>query len=207
VSDNPVVHIVDDDEAVRDSTATLLVGAGYHCLAYPSATEFLASPAKTAPGCVLSDIRMPGMDGLALQAAMAAQGLNTPIVFMTGFADVPVAVRAMKNGAIDFVQKPCDPAALRAAIERAFALGRRERAAPLETAEAERRLAKLTAREGDVLRCLVAGDPNKVTAHKLGISARTVEVHRARVMEKLQVRSLAELVRLALAGGIGARSD
>ncbi len=196
-----VVHIVDDDPGVRDSVGVMLEAVGYACEQYPSASAFLGAVGMTRPGCALVDIRMPGMDGLALQKEMLARGLHLPIIFMTGFADVPLAVTAMKNGAIDFVEKPCPLEALRQAIDRAFALVRKDRSAPSETLEAQSRFSCLTPREQEVLDCLVAGDLNKTAAHKLGISPRTVELHRAHIMEKVQVKSLADLVRLAIAAG------
>jgi len=198
------VHIIDDDAEVRDSTQLVLETAGYRCAAYPSAMQFLEDPRSRQPGCAVVDIRMPGMDGLALQTEMQARGFHVPIVFMTGFADVPLAVAAMKSGAVDFVEKPCPPATLREAINRALAQVRQDRDRADEADEARRRLARLTPREADVLACLVAGDLNKVAAHKLGISPRTVELHRARIMEKAQVRSLADLVRMAITAGTDA---
>lgn len=195
------VHIVDDDEALRESIAAMLAAGGYRAEGHASPGGFLASVDKLAPGCALVDIRMPELDGLALQQALKARGIAMPVIFMTGFGDVALAVAAMKNGALDFVEKPCPPAMLKAAIDRAFAVLDEGRSHQREAEEAHHRLARLTPRERDVLDCLVAGDLNKVAAHKLGISPRTVELHRARIMEKTGLRSLADLVRLRIAAG------
>lgn len=196
------VHIVDDDEAMRDSLRALLEGAGFACASYASAAAFLASPERAA-GCALVDVRMPGMDGLALLREIAARHAGIGVVVMTGFADVPLAVRAMREGAVDFVEKPIARDTLIDAVRRAFA--KAETALPDDgRREALVRFERLTEREREVLALLVSGDANKVVAHKLGISPRTVEIHRGRLMEKTQAKNLADLVRMALAAGIAA---
>jgi two-component system response regulator FixJ len=206
MADRTLVHIIDDDDAVRDSLKAVLEGAGFGCVGYASARGFL-SVAQSAAGCALVDVRMPEMDGIALLKELTARGVNIPVVIMTGFADVPLAVKAMREGAVDFVEKPAPRDVLLEAVKRAL-----DRAEPSEDASAEKReaaarLARLTQRELEVLECLVAGDANKVTAHKLGISPRTVEIHRGRLMEKTQAKSLAELVRIALAAGVASHKQ
>lgn len=196
-----VVHIVDDDAAVRRSLALMLGSAGHATRTYESAEAFLAGSDAAAPGCAIIDIRMPGMDGLALQQELNARDVPIPVVIVTGHGDVALAVQAMKAGAVDFIEKPYAEADMLRAVEAALereADERQQRAAS-ETATA--RIATLTPRERDVLRLLVAGWPNKVIAHELGISPRTVEIHRANLMDKLACRSLAQAVRMALAAG------
>ncbi len=195
------VHVVDDDAAVRDSLAFLLTAAGFSVRVHDSAEALLDAAPDLAPGCVLTDIRMPGLDGLGLQRRLAELGLDVAVVVMSGHADVSSAVAAMKAGAVDFLQKPFAEttllAVVRQALERQIAA-----AAEVEAAgAAAARLASLTPREREVLAQLVAGHANKVIAQALGASPRTIEVHRARVMEKLGVRSLPDLVRLVLAAG------
>ena len=191
------VHVVDDDAAVRRSLERLLDAAGFRAVSYETPMAFLASAPGLSSGCVLLDVRMPGMDGLTLQARLAKLDNHLPVVVMTGQGDVQTAVRAMKAGAVDFIEKPYDDGVLLKAIELALSLPRqsdRNR----EAAEAAQRVAALSPRERQVLDALVAGRPNKVIAYDLGISARTVEVHRARMMERLGVRQLAEAIRLAV---------
>jgi len=192
------LHIVDDDEAVRDSLETILRTSGFEVRTYDSAEAFLASP--VAPGgLVLVDVNLPGMSGLELQEEILRRRRRIPVVVMTGHASVALAVRAMKAGAVDFVEKPFEEEALVAAICRAANLGiEATEAAAAETARAER-VALLTPREREVLDALVAGKPNKVIAYELAISPRTVEIHRSHVMEKMQARTLSDLVRIALA--------
>lgn len=197
----PTVHIVDDDEAVRDSVRALLESAGFACVTYASATGFLDAPGP-APGCALIDVHMPEMDGLTLLRELAVRQREIAVIIMTGFGDVPLAVRAMKEGAIDFVEKPMARDALIDAVRRALGKAKQAQSTTDEEHAAAARFARLTDRERDVLVLLVAGDANKIIAHKLGISPRTVEIHRGRLTEKTGVRSLAELVRLALAAGI-----
>jgi two-component system response regulator FixJ len=192
------VHIVDDDDAVRDSLSVLLESTGFAVATYASAEAFLAAPAASG-GCIVVDVRMPGMGGLELQEEVARRGSRIPVIVMTGHADVPLAVRAMKAGAFDFVEKPFDETALVAAVRRACDLGREVARAAAAEAALDERLALLTPREREVLDALVAGKPNKIIAFELSISPRTVEIHRARVMEKMQARTLSDLVRMTLA--------
>ncbi len=207
MTQSKIVHLVDDDEAVRDSLAALLETHGFEVATYPSGEAFLAACPSGAIGCLLTDIRMPEMDGLTLQERVAAGYPGLSVVIMTGHADVPLAVRAMKAGAIDFIEKPFPAPIMIDALERALAdTARRHEAAPRLDPELAGRLEALTPREREVLDGLVAGLPNKTIAYDLGISPRTVEIHRARVMEKMRAKSLSELVRLALQLGIGAPS-
>lgn len=196
------VHIVDDDDAIRDSLSLLLGAAGFEVATYPSAEAFLSATTQ-GPGCVLIDVRMPGMGGLELQEELARQGRRIPVILMTGHADVPIAVKAMKAGALDFVEKPFEEKAMLAAIKGAFRLGVEAARAEAEDAQIGSRLAHLTPREREVLEALVAGKPNKIIAYDLSISPRTVEIHRARVMEKMEARTLSDLVRMALSVGLG----
>ena len=192
------VHIVDDDPGVRDALRVFLESVGYAVQTHDGAEDFLAV-AATAAGCVLTDVRMPGVDGLELQRRLSGLGTRLAVILMTGQADVPIAVRAMKAGAVDFLEKPVDEQPLLDAVQRALAASRRLLDEASAVAEAGKLLARLTPRERDVLDLLAAGLPNKAVANKLGISPRTIEVHRARILEKLEVSSLPELVRIVLA--------
>jgi two-component system response regulator FixJ len=194
MSDAKTVCIVDDDADVRDSLAMLLQRSGYQTLSFDSARAFLQAGLKGSKHCVLADIRMPEMDGLALQLELKRTQPEVPVLIMTGHGDIPMAVQAMKAGAIDFLEKPFEKPALLAALERAFAVQSRDAADKFS----EHKRQELTERERAVFDLLVEGLQNKVIAHKLGISARTVEVHRRRVMEKTGARNLAELVKMAL---------
>jgi two-component system, LuxR family, response regulator FixJ len=200
------VHVVEDDAAVRRSLKHLLDAAGFRAVPYESPMAFLAAAPSLSSGCVLLDVRMPGMDGLTLQARLAKLDNHLPVVMMTGQGDVQSAVRAMKAGAVDFIEKPYDDEVLVNAIELALSLPRwsdRNR----EAAEAAQRVAALSPRERQVLDALVAGRPNKVIAYDLSISVRTVEVHRARMMERLGVRQLAEAIRLAVMARLATLDD
>jgi two-component system response regulator FixJ len=191
----PTVCVVDDDADIRDSLQILLARR-YRVQTFESARAFLDAGVKAGSTCVLADIRMPEMDGLALQREINRTIPGLPVIIMTGHGDVPMAVQAMKEGAVEFLEKPFERAALLAAIESAFSrLKASPAAAPASEPVARR---ALTEREKDVFDLLVEGHQNKTIAHKLGISTRTVEVHRARVMDKLGARSLADLVRLSL---------
>lgn len=196
------VFIVDDDTAVRDSLRALLESAGLEVEDYDSATAFLAAAAPGQGVCLVADIRMPDMDGLSLQEELVRRNVGLPVIVVTGHGDVPLAVRAMKAGAIDFIEKPYDDEQLLASVGRARDMSVNQRAEASVVQEAAERIAALTPREREVLEHLVAGRPNKVIAHELGISPRTVEIHRAHLMEKMQARSLSDLVRLALTSGI-----
>lgn len=200
------VFIADDDEAVRDSLQILLETAGHRVRSFASGNDLLAALQPADEGCLVIDVRMPGLDGLEVQDRLRAGHIGLPVVVITGHGDVPLAVRAMKAGAIDFVEKPFTEEAILAAVERALEVGRRRHKAELGSAEASARLAHLSEREREVLQLLVAGKPNKVIAYELSISPRTVEIHRARVMEKTRARSLSELVLLAVAAGIAPAS-
>lgn len=193
-----VVHVVDDDDAVRDSLAFLLESSDFTVRTYASAADFLTIAAQLRIGCVLTDVRMPDMDGITLQKQLARLGCRLPVIVMTGHGDVPIAVQALKNGASDFLEKPFEDGALLAAVQGAIAESRRAEEAAAGAAELTERLATLTPREREVLERLVAGQANKTIAFDLGTSPRTVEVQRARVMEKMGARSLAELVRMTL---------
>ena len=199
MADVPLVHVVDDDEAVRDSLSLLLEAAGLSVRTYDSATAFLKALPNLGAGCVLTDVRMPELDGLELQRRLAELGIRLPVIVMTGHGDVPIAVEALKAGAADFLEKPFDDVQLLAAVSSALAASQRTRDEEVAMAGIARRLASLTPREREVLDKLVAGQPNKTIAYDLGSSPRTVEVHRARVMEKMGVRSLPELVRMTIA--------
>jgi two-component system response regulator FixJ len=199
MAEAPLVHVVDDDEAVRDSLGMLLESAGLSVRTYDSATAFLGALPGIAAGCVLTDVRMPELDGLELQRRLAELGVRLPVIVMTGHADVPIAVQALKAGATDFLEKPFDDQQLLTAVADAMAAGQRTQDEDAVVADIGRRLASLTPREREVLDRLVQGQPNKTIAYDLGSSPRTVEVHRARVMEKMAARSLPELVRMTIA--------
>jgi two-component system, LuxR family, response regulator FixJ len=198
-----VVHLVDDDEAVRRSVSLMLRSRRFAVKAYTSGVELLAAAGELAPGCILLDVRMPEMDGLEAQAALRARGILLPVIIMTGHGEVDLAVRAMKAGAVDFIEKPFERATLVRALDEGFA---RIEQAGLQRArreEAAGRIEALTPRERDVLQGLARGHPNKTIAYDLGISPRTVEIHRANLMAKLGVASLSEALRLAFAAGFG----
>ena len=193
------VHIVEDDEAVRDSLKLVLESVGYKVATYESANQFIEDWSADMAGCMVLDIRMPGMNGMELQRRLNERNSILPIIFVTGHGDVPMAVEAMQQGAVDFVQKPYREQELLEKIERAFAIDRDNRGSLQSRQDIASRLASLTPRELDVLRLMVEGKANKVIAIDLNISQRTVEIHRARVMEKLNANSLAHLVRMVMA--------
>jgi two-component system response regulator FixJ len=190
--------VIDDDLSVRESMRALLESAGYRVMDYASSNAFLASPALRS-GCLIADIRMPEMDGLQLQEELGKRGIDIPVIIMTGHGDVPLAVRAMRAGAMDFIEKPFGDDVMLASIRRALDIGRRVHNQMEEARTAQSLLALLTRRERHVLDQLVAGRSNKVAAYELGISPRTIEIHRARIMDKMKARSLSELVRTAIA--------
>jgi two-component system response regulator FixJ len=202
----PAVFIVDDDAAVRDSLGALVDSAGLAIESFSSGTVFLETVARDRAGCVLLDVQMPDLSGLEIQARLGATHPGLRVIIVTGHGDVPLAVKAMKAGAFDFIEKPFDDAALLDCVRRALAAAGRDGHGREEPAGAASSgpngLAQLTPRERDVLQQLIIGNPNKVIAYELGISPRTVEVHRARVMEKMQARNLSHLVRMALAAGL-----
>ena len=194
-----IVHLVDDDEAVRRSAGFMLKTSGYKVSAYPSGVELLKEGKDLPPGCILLDVRMPEMDGLQVQEALKQRGIGHPVIVMTGHGDVPLSVRAMKAGAIDFIEKPFQKEALVSSIESGFdSLRRRDETRDMAR-DAMVRLRALTPREREVLDGLARGLPNKTIGYDLGISPRTVEIHRANLMSKLGVRSLSEALRIAFA--------
>jgi two-component system, LuxR family, response regulator FixJ len=193
------IYIVDDDSAVRESIEALLSSSGFATAAFASPRAFLESFDPAGVACVLLDVRMPEMDGLAVLETLAPAERGIPVIMMTAHGDVPMAVRAMQAGAVDFVEKPSAKARLLDSIERATAAGAPP--APLPDPALRDRFEQLTPRELDVMRQLVIGHPNKIIGHNLGMSPRTVEIHRGRVMEKTGADSLAHLVRMAVRAG------
>lgn len=196
------VYLVDDDEAIRRSAGFMLKTSGFDVKSFTSGVEFLKEK-EIDPGCILLDVRMPGMDGIQVQQELRGRGSTIPVIVMTGHGDVNVAVQAMKAGAVDFIEKPFEKAALLAALNEGF--GRLEHAdrSRVRAEEARIRLRALTPREMDVLQGLVRGHPNKTIAYDLDISPRTVEIHRANLMSKLEVPSLSDALRIAFAAGLG----
>ena len=203
MTDRKLVHIVDDEEAIRRSASFMLKTSGYAVETWATGVAFLKEIRHVPQGCVLLDVRMPEMDGLDVQQALLERGVTMPVIILTGHADVSIAVRAMKAGAVDFLEKPFEKAVLISAIETAFdRIGKADGAAA-RAAEANVVLGVLTPREREVLEGLAQGLPNKTIGYDLGISPRTVEVHRANLMAKLDVRSLSDALRLAFAAGLG----
>ena len=202
MSSSEIVHVIDDDAEVRQSLAFLLSTVGLAVRVHPSATAFLATLPDVQEGCIVTDVRMPGIDGIELQRRLKAQGIALPVIVITGHGDIALAVDAMKAGAVDFVEKPFDDDVLIGAIKTALSRGRRQDTERRSARSAVReRLKLLSERERQVLDGLVAGKPNKIIAHDLGISPRTVEIYRANVMTKMQADSLSALVRMALQDG------
>lgn len=197
MAEKTTIFVVDDDEAVRDSLAALLQAHGFEVRAFESAPNLLSVIGVDTRGCVLTDVRMPEMDGLELQRRLAGHML--PVVMMSGHGDIPMAVQAMRDGAVDFVEKPYSDDTILQAVVRAAAMIEPRARMAAGKAEAQARMARLTPREREVLDRLVEGMQNKAIAHALEISPRTVEIHRANVMEKMETKSLSELVRMALA--------
>jgi two-component system, LuxR family, response regulator FixJ len=195
---SPTVFVVDDDESVRGSLRFLLRSAGLESRAFGSAPEFLGAYDPAQPGCLVLDVRMPGMSGLELQQELNLRGAVIPVIFITGHGDIPMAVEAMQHGAHDFLQKPFRDEDLIERVRRALAKDAKARAALEEHKVIREHLDSLTPREREVLVLMARGKPNKIMAHELGVSQRTVEIHRARVMEKSGASSLAELVRMVM---------
>jgi len=201
-SENHVVHVIDDDEASRQSLAFLLQTADIKVQTYASASVFLDLAPKLDTGCVITDVRMPGMSGIDLLKRLKELNVEVPVIVITGHGDVPLAVEAMKIGAIDFLEKPFDDNVLLASVRSALARHDGQKQRQSERAEIEARLAALSNRERDVLSGLISGRANKQIAYDLGISPRTVEIYRANLMNKMQAGSLSELVRMALIAGM-----
>ena len=201
VPTNQTVHVIDDDTDVRQSLAFLLGTAGFAVRIHESALAFLEALPNIQDGCIVTDIRMPGMDGLELQRRLRMGKIAMPVIVITGHGDVALAVEAMKAGAVDFIEKPFDDEALLSAIRSALGQRKNARERDARAAEVRAHLASLSERERQVLDGLVAGKPNKVIAHELGISARTVEIYRANVMTKMHADSLSALVRMVLVEG------
>ena len=199
---NVIVFVVDDDPVVRESLRALLESAGHQVIDYESANAFLENVTPATIGCLVTDVRMPGMDGLELQQELAKRKIKMPVIVITGHGDVALAVRAMKAGALDFIEKPFDDDALLTCIQRGTEAVEKAREHASSVATVTKSLGTLTTRERQVLDLLIVGHANKVIAHELDISPRTVEVHRGRVMEKMGARNLSDLVRFALAAGV-----
>ena len=201
------VYVIDDDEAVRESLSLLLESRALPVQTFASAPEFLAVAPSVPPGCVVTDLSMPGMDGLQLLQRLREHNLRLPVIVMTGHGEVSLAVQALKAGAIDFIEKPFPGAALFDAVETALQAIEDTRQNDAASRQITERFASLTKREREVLEGVIAGKPNKIVAYELGISQRTVENHRAGVMEKMHARSLSALVRMAIAAGQGPITD
>jgi len=199
MQDEATVFVIDDDASMRDSLKWFLQTVGLHAETYGSAAEFLADFSPDRPGCIVLDVRMPDISGLELQERLKEEPTAPPILMVSGHGDVPMAVRAMRNGAFDFIEKPIGDQLLLERIQKALAKDRENRAARQLQARLEKRLAQLSTREREVFEIVVAGCPNKVVASRLGLSTKTIEVHRAHVMKKMKARSLADLVKMAVA--------
>jgi two-component system response regulator FixJ len=193
-----IVHVIDDDEAMRDSLSFMLEAANYKCITYDSAIAFLEALRGLAPGCVVTDIRMPEMSGLELVRGLRERSLSLPIIVITGHADVPLAVEAMKAGVADFIEKPFDDEVFLKAVRQAMAQEADQQAARDARSEVLAKIESLSGRERDVLDGLVAGRSNKVIAFDLGISPRTIEIYRANLMTKMGASGLSDLIRMTL---------
>jgi len=205
MSGTKTVFVIDDDESVRESLSALLAAQGLDAIAFASAEAFLLGYQPVAVGCAVVDLRMPGMDGLTLLEHLRGKGIALPVLVVTGHGEVPLAVRAMKAGAADFIEKPYSNSTLLEAIDRALTSAHTGLLTPIDPADTQARIAALTPRERDILRQLVIGHPNKIIAYHLSISPRTVEIHRANLMKKMNADSLSHLVRMAL--GVGFTGD
>lgn len=202
MSNDAVVHVIDDDDAARESLEFLLRSAKFKVRSYDSAKNFLGAVSGLRSGCVITDVRMPEINGIELLRKVREMDLRLPVIVITGHGDVPLAVEAMRAGAIDFLEKPYDDDILLASVRHALGQADRQAAQSMEKAALHERLTTLSSREREVLDGLVAGQPNKIIAFNLGISPRTVEIYRANVMTKMQAGSLSELVRMALIAGL-----
>ena len=200
--DEPIVHVIDDDESVRESLSFLLGTAGIAVRIHESAVAFLNAAGIPAAGCIITDVRMPDMTGIELLRRLKASMFGIPVIVMTGHGDVPLAVEAMKAGAVDFLEKPFDDELMLTAVRAALGRHQDDRKREQERLEIQKRMETLSERERQVLEGLVSGMPNKTIAYDYGISPRTVEVYRAHVMTKMQAKSLSDLVRMALIGGV-----
>lgn len=203
MTDRRMIHIVDDEDAIRRSAGFMLKTSGFSVATYASGTAFLREVRHAEPGCILLDVRMPEMDGLEVQQALLERGVAMPVIILTGHGDISIAVRAMKAGAIEFIEKPFEKAVLLDAIATAFERFDDTGKRATRAADAAVMISALTGREQDVLKGLAEGLPNKTIAYDLGISPRTVEVHRANLMTKLGVRSLSDALRIAFAVNLG----
>ena len=197
----PTVFLVDDDNAVRDALELLLGSAGLRTMSYPSAAAFLEKFDRNCRGCLVLDIRMPGMSGMELQTALVEKSIHIPIIFLTGHGNVTMSAKAFRTGAIDFLEKPFDENVLLERIQEAMQLDQSNQALAARRADASTRLAALTPREREVMLLIVAGNANKEIATKLDLSTRTIETHRGRILEKTGAQSLADLIELAIASG------
>ena len=206
ISPKSIVFVIDDDEAVRKSLKRLLASADYECEVFKSANDFLARPVQTGPSCVIVDVRMPGLTGIEFQEALIKRRREEQLIFITGHGDVPMCAQAMKAGAVDFLTKPFKSRELLKCIERALARSIKQRQSAGEKAEARRLLDLLTPREFEVMQLVSTGMLNKQVGGELGTAEKTVKVHRGRVMQKLGVTSVAELVRLVQKAGVPAFS-
>ncbi|MGA0532910.1 response regulator FixJ [Hansschlegelia sp. KR7-227] len=202
MANEKVVHVVDDDDAVRRSLSFLLASDGLPVRLHASADAFLHDIDDVPEGCIVTDVRMPGLDGIEFLSRLRTQGFRLPVIVMTGHADVPMAVEALKRGAVDFIEKPFSDDLFLGVVRSALAVSVSESRANARTAEMRERVDHLSERERQVLQKLVGGKPNKVIAFELGISARTIEIYRANVMAKMQAKSLSELVRMSVAAGV-----
>jgi len=207
MNNQPTVFVVDDDQAMRNSLKWLIESVSMQVETYDSADAFIKNYYPGRSGCLLLDVRMPGMSGLELQEYLVKQRISIPVVVITGHGDVPMAIRAMKSGAVDFIEKPFNDELLLESIRHALMMDEQQRDKQAQRAEIATRLARLTPREHEVMAMVTSGKANKEIAATLGVSSKTVEAHRARVMEKMQAPSLAELVRMALLANISLKEE